>query len=94
VNILKVVKDFFKGKVTGIIYTDENRIGWGHSFYFQNPTTIVGWLPRKPERGDGFHVPMKSGKVMEYLVTSVRYPAFNDPPDMFFATVKKLDYVQ
>lgn len=52
---------------------------------------VSGHKNPKPVKGDLLLIPMESGKTL--LTMFVDTQPCNDPPDMFFAEIKKVDYV-
>jgi hypothetical protein len=66
---------------------------WGNRlqiFSWEN-RKIVGWLGTKPENGDKLHIKMQSGKIAEFEILNVKH--CHDPPDMFFADIKDIRYI-
>ena len=59
-------------------------IDWGNR-------KVVGWKYDQPMVGDRLLIEMQSGKTLECEFTDVEYVP--DPPDMFWATVRPIDYV-
>ncbi len=53
---------------------------------------IAGHLLRRPVEGDEIQFKMNSGKVARYSVKSAEH--CEDPPDMFFAKLEFIDYVE
>lgn len=63
---------------------------WGNAIYVDDWSTgrIHGWLARIPRIGDRIIFDMKSGRKQTTIVMGVATQP-DDPPDMFFATVRK-----
>ena len=53
---------------------------------------VQGHKNPKPIKGDLLLMDMESGKTLLSMFTNVR--PCNDPPDMFFAEIKEVDYVE
>lgn len=66
---------------------------WGNNieFFDWESRKIVGWLGSKPNKGDEIRSKMQSGKIARFEVKEVEN--CSNPDDMFFATVKDLDYL-
>lgn len=66
--------------------------GWGDSISWMSvdDSRIYGFLSQRPRKGDFILAPMESGKVGKFKI--VELETKSDPPDMFFATVKPIDY--
>lgn len=68
--------------------------GWGNAINWQawDRRGVVGWKRHRPQVGDILLSPMESGRTGKFEFIKVDYCA--DPPDMFFATVKQVGYVE
>jgi hypothetical protein len=64
-----------------------NRISWSDFEKRQ----LDGHTTPRPRIGDEIRAPMASGRTARFRVVDARYP--HDPPDMWFATVEDIDYV-
>ena len=76
------------------VYNSVDHTTWGDSIVVDDwaKGKIYGWLWRKPQVGDLIRFAMNNGSTIETKVVKVKYT--HDPPDMFFATVKKLGTVE
>jgi len=66
--------------------------GWGDSINWQDweKRSLYGLMTPKPKVRDILRAKMESGKIARFEFTEVREMA--DPKDMFFATVRDLEY--
>lgn len=82
-----------KPKMTGYIYQGSYHTGWGDSINWSDypKRQMVGWLQRRPEKGDEIRMEMKSGKIARYVVLEVEH--CSNPDDMWFASVMDIGYV-
>lgn len=67
---------------------------WGDNVYFLDwkERKIVGWMKPLPKIGDEIRSKMRSGKIARFEIVKIKVE--QDPPDMFFATVKDIGYMQ
>jgi hypothetical protein len=71
--------------------------GWGNSIQWSSfgtgaqGTKVHGWKSRRPEVGDWLVSDMQSGEKGVFRFMEMDYKT--DPRDMFFATVKGVDYL-
>lgn len=54
---------------------------------------LSGHMTPRPQVGDIIQSEMSSGKIGQFEVIDVKGAWNNDPPDMFYATVKDLTYL-
>lgn len=68
--------------------------GWGNSirWFDWQKRRLVGWLQQIPEVNDEIRTKMKSGSIARFKVVKVEPQ--QDPPDMFFATVEDVGYLE
>ena len=76
------------------VYKKDDHRGWGNSIQIrkweQPHGRVVGWLRRKPKRGDILTVRGSSGiMVCEFK----KVGCCGDPPDMFFADIEYLAHL-
>ncbi len=67
---------------------------WGNRIQWMKPgRTVAGWKPcdQRPRVGDWLTADMESGKTGLYRFYSIDWQ--HDPPDMFFAKVAPVGYV-
>jgi hypothetical protein len=65
---------------------------WGRHIEWLRPgEKLTGHMTPKPEVGDEVRSPMHSGRTGIYRITNVE--PMLDPPDMFFATVEWIGYL-
>jgi len=67
---------------------------WGDTIAWHNFETrrLVGWLGRKPEKGDYVFGRLSRGGVFVWKIKRVERQ--QDPRDMFFADAKDIGYLQ
>ena len=68
--------------------------GWGNSvkWFDWQKRRVVGWLHQIPEVNDEIRAKMESGKTARFKIVNVEPQ--RDPPDMFFATVEYVGYLE
>jgi len=68
--------------------------GWGNSIYWSDweKREVTGWLKRRPQKGDILRSKMSSGQIATFKFIKISKPG--DPPNMFFAKLKDLKYIQ
>jgi hypothetical protein len=96
-NILKLIINFFKSKFeikpTGRVFEMPGEY-WGVQIFFYDfeRRLIYGYTDKKILTiGDELRAKMKSGMIARFLITDMEY--CEDPPDMFFATVKDVGFL-
>lgn len=67
-------------------------INWWRFAPEKDTFKVVGWLYRIPMVGDELRSVMKSGRTARFVFVSVEPQ--RDPPDMFFAEVRPLGYLE
>lgn len=82
-----------KLQMTGYVYEAKKHTGWGDAINWSSfeKRRIYGHLQRKPEIGDEIVFDMKTGKQARFAVINVTHES--DPPDMFFADVMDIGYI-
>jgi hypothetical protein len=71
----------------------ENKGIWGNAIHFMDfdKRRVTGHSPKIPKVGDFLDYKMRSGRTHRFKFESVDQQ--RDPPDMFFATVSDIGYV-
>lgn len=89
-----IVDLFCKNETNGVVIDMDSKKGWGNSIRFHDweRRRIVGWLTPIPKVGTEIRSKMESGKIGRFKIIKVE--PCGDPSDMFFATVKDLDYLK
>lgn len=79
-------------KLTVINLWEHN--SWGNNVYFfdYDERKLVGWLTPLPKVGDEVRSKMQSRKIARFEIISIDVK--KDPPDMFFAIVKDIGYLE
>ena len=75
------------------VYNMMKHRSWGDRIQIFNwdERRICGWLSRIPKEGDRLRIPMKSDKIAEFKIINIE--KCGDPPDMFFADIEDIDYI-